>query len=233
MAQRWHDLLFAHWPIAAEAVRARVPRQLELDLFEGQAWVAVVPFVMRGVRARLTPAVPVLSAFPELNVRTYVRLDGKSGVFFFSLDAASPPAVAAARLIPLPYCWAAISVCRTADGWFEYDSRRLPPLGRPARFRARYRPVGPVFEPQPGTIEHFLTERYCFYGVDRRGVVRRAEVDHPPWLLQVAEVEIGRNSMAAAAGLALPDAPPLLHFSARQDVVAWPPRRTESGLATV
>jgi uncharacterized protein YqjF (DUF2071 family) len=232
MAQQWHDLLFAHWPIAPQVMRAHVPPQLPLDLWEGQAWIAVVPFRMYGVRPRGVPALPLLSAFAELNVRTYVTLDGKPGVFFFSLDAANPPAVLAARLIPLPYYWAAMSVRQARDGWVEYDSRRLP-LGRPARFRARYRPIGPVFNPLPGSIEHFLAERYCLYSVDGRGVVRRLEIHHPPWPLRVAEARIERNTMVAAAGIGLPDVPPLLHFAERQEMVNWAPYRTGTGPSRV
>ncbi len=104
MKQAWHDLLFAHWPFEASAVRPLLPASLPLDTFEGRAWIGVVPFRVGGLRVRALPALPFVSAFPELNVRTYVTLDGQPGVFFFSLDAGSRLAVEAARLAyHLPY----------------------------------------------------------------------------------------------------------------------------------
>src|ERR1700687_6083754 len=104
MAGTWRDLLFAHWPVATTSLRPLVPARLRIDTFDGQAWLAVVPFRMSGVRLRGTPAMPWLSAFPELNVRTYVRCGAKPGVWFFSLDAGNPLAVGIARAwFHLPY----------------------------------------------------------------------------------------------------------------------------------
>src|SRR5258707_3933853 len=124
MAQSWHDLLFAHWRMDAAVLRAQIPRALEIDTFEGQAWIAVVPFRMSGVRPRLAPAIPGLSAFPELNVRTYVTAEGKPGVWFFSLDAANAIAVAAARAtFHLPYFLARMS-CEERGGWIRYERER-------------------------------------------------------------------------------------------------------------
>ncbi len=124
MAQSWHDLLFAHWKVDAAVLRPHVPAELEVDTFEGQSWLGVVPFRMSGVRLRWTPALPWLSAFLELNVRTYVTAQGKPGVWFFSLDAANPVAVAAARLsFHLPYFKARMT-CGDVDGWIQYQSER-------------------------------------------------------------------------------------------------------------
>ncbi len=222
MTQTWHELLFAHWRVDPTALREKVPRQFELDLFDGTAWVAVVPFRMTNVGPRAVPTLPWISEFPELNVRTYVRAGGKPGVWFFSLDAGSRPAVWAARsLFNLPYFAASMSV--SADGdTIRYHSRRT---GREegAVLDGRYRPSGSPFDPVVGSLEHFLTERYCLYHVDRRGRPYRLDIQHPPWPLQQAEAEFTRNTMAAAAGLSLPDMKPLLHFSRRQDVVAWLP----------
>jgi len=162
MAQTWDDLLFMHWPVAPDALRALVPAQLELDLWVGQSWVAVVPFWMSGVRARGTPSVPRLSCFPELNVRTYVRHRNKSGVYFFSLDAASLPAVHAARaLYHLPYFHARMSAKTQGDA-VEYSSQRKRAA---AEFRGVYRPVADVELRKRGSIEHWLTERYCLFTV--------------------------------------------------------------------
>jgi uncharacterized protein YqjF (DUF2071 family) len=225
MAQSWHDLLFAHWPVDAETLRALIPDRLEIDTFDGHAWLAVVPFRMTGVRLRGTPAVPWLSAFPELNVRTYVTCGGKPGVWFFSLDAANSLAVAIARTwFQLPYFRARMS-CPEREGWIHYRSERTHRHVPAGILVGQYRPSGSVFSPRRGTLEHFLTERYCLYTTDGRGRLIRGEIHHSPWQLQVAEADFSRNTMAEAAGVALPNAEPLLHFAKRQDVVVWQPER--------
>src|SRR3954471_5356528 len=136
MTQTWHNLLFAHWPVDARALRERLPPGLPLDLYEGQAWIGIVPFRMTNVAPRGVPNIPFVSAFPELNVRTYVTVGGKPGVYFFSLDAGSVLAVAAARrFYKLPYFWSEMSA-RTEGGKVEYRSRRRGEGVR--RFAARY-----------------------------------------------------------------------------------------------
>ena len=224
MTQTWHDLLFAHWPVDAGHLRSRLPPGLTLDLFDGQAWVGIVPFHMTNVAPRGLPALPWVSAFPELNVRTYVTVHGKPGVHFFSLDASSTLAVAAARaLFGLPYFVAEMEVGRSgsADEWVTYRSRRASDGTGPATLVMSYRPTGPVFHAQPGTLEYFLTERYCLYTVDDDFRARRLEIHHPPWPLQPAEAVIEENTMADAAGIRLPAMAPLLHFAKRQDMVAF------------
>src|SRR5688572_14256597 len=154
MTQSWHDLLFAHWPVDARLVQERLPPGLPLDLFEGQAWLGVIPFHMTNVAPRGIPSIPFVSAFPELNVRTYVRLGGKPGIYFFSLDAGSPIAVTAARtLFHLPYFSATMEV-ETVDGEVRYSSKRNTRMAGVADFAASYRPVGPVRLPMQGTLEH-------------------------------------------------------------------------------
>ncbi|HSC29980.1 MAG TPA: DUF2071 domain-containing protein [Vicinamibacterales bacterium] len=219
MTQTWHDLLFAHWPVDAARLASKVPLALELDLYDGRAWLGIVPFRMTNVALRFLPAIPRLSAFPELNVRTYVSVGGRPGVFFFSLDAASPLAVHAARwFFHLPYYTASMRVERR-DGRVDYRSRRRE--DPPAQLVATYRPIGPAFQARPGSLEYFLTERYCLYTVDRRMQPVIVEIHHPPWSLQPAAAEISTNTMAHAAGIDLPHESPLLHFAARQDAVAW------------
>jgi uncharacterized protein YqjF (DUF2071 family) len=224
MAQTWHDLLFAHWPVDERKLRALIPERLEIDRFEGQAWLAVVPFRMTGIRLRWTPALPWLSAFPELNVRTYVKSRGKPGVWFFSLDAGNPLAVAIARAwFHLPY-YRSHMRCTERQGWIKYASQRAHSGAAPAALQMRYRPVGAIFHPQLGTLEHFLTERYCLYTLDGQGQVICGEIHHPPWRLQLAEAEFERNTMAESLDAAL-TAQPLLHFARRQDVLVWSPSR--------
>gem|GEM_PF-2351696 len=193
MAQTWQDLLFAHWRVPISVVRANVPAELPIDEFDGAAWVGVTPFRLTGLRARWTYPLPVLSVFPELNVRTYVTLGGKPGIYFFSLDAGSALAVTAAkRFYRLPYFWSEVAV-RSEGGEVVYRSRRRGEGSR--RFAATYRPEGRELQARPGSLEHFLTERYCLYTVDE-GVVLRAEIHHPPWPLQPADATLRENTMA-------------------------------------
>jgi uncharacterized protein YqjF (DUF2071 family) len=223
MGQTWDDLLFAHWRAPADAVRALLPSGLELDLYDGEAWIGVTPFRLTGLRARGLPPLPFVSSFLELNTRTYVTAGGKAGIWFFSLDASSELAVLAARYgYRLPYYRADIRAERRG-GWISYEARRRDRRGAPAAFRARYRPTGEAVEPRPHTLDYFLTERYCLYAVDSHGRLLRAEIHHPPWSLQQAEAEIEENTMPPR-DLELVDDDPVLHFSARQDVVIWPPR---------
>jgi len=225
MKQEWHDLLFAHWAVPADVVRPLIPRALEIDTFGGRAWLGVVPFRMSGVRMRGMPAIPGFSRFAELNVRTYAVRDGKPGVWFFSLDAANPVAVwGARRFFQLPYFLAAMS-CAENAGWIRYENHRKDRRGSAASLRARYRAVGEIFHAQPGSIEHFLAERYCLYTADEKGRIIRCEIHHPPWALQLAEAELQENTMAAAAGITIADLKPeLLHFSRHQEVVVWAPQ---------
>jgi uncharacterized protein YqjF (DUF2071 family) len=221
MTQTWHDLLFAHWPIERSVLRAKIPSALELDEFDGLPWIGVVPFHMSNVSPRGVPSLPWLSAFPELNVRTYVRVDGVPGVYFFSLEAANPVAVTVARtMFHLPYFSAEMKVTER-DGWIDYESRRTSSFGAPAQFVGRYRPITAPREPVEGTLEYFLTERYCLFTVDSSHRTCRLDIHHPPWPLQSAEAEITTNTMADASGIRLPSVAPLLHFSKRQDMVGW------------
>ncbi|SNS21639.1 hypothetical protein SAMN05421770_10123 [Granulicella rosea] len=227
MRQRWNDLLFAHWPIAPEAMRPLIPAGLALDTFEGQAWVGVVPFWMDRVRNRLageaTIGVPTMGSFNELNLRTYVRSprSGKAGVYFFSLDASSALAVLGARtLFRLPYFLAAMRRSQGAGGGIDYASRRLP-TRRLAEFEASYRPTGALPASVPGTLQHFLTERYCLF-TTFAGRTLVGDIHHAMWPLESAEAEIRVNTLPAAHGIALPDRPPILHFSRALEVTIWP-----------
>ncbi|MCC7023736.1 MAG: DUF2071 domain-containing protein [Thermomicrobiales bacterium] len=222
IGQSWRDLLFAHWRVPASTLRPMVPAGLEIDTFDGEAWVGVIPFRISHIAPRGVPHRLAL-AFPELNVRTYVTARGKPGVWFFSLDAASLLAVIGARLaFHLPYFWASMEI--GADGeWIPFQSRRRL-SGRRTVFAGRYRPIGPIFRAAPGSLEESLTARYCLYAADCRGRLFRAEIQHEPWPLQAAEAEIAANSMADAHGIGL-DGRPLLHFARGLDVVTWWPER--------
>jgi hypothetical protein len=218
----WEDLLFAHWQFEPDVVRKLVPPQMELDTMNGAAYIGVVPFKMRKVRPRFTPLLPVISDFLELNVRTYVVVDGIPGVYFFSLDCASLFAVEGARTwFHLPYYYAQMSVVER-DGDFRYLSKRVDRRGEPAALEVRYGASGAPFFAQEGTLEHFLTERYCLYTVSGDNTLLRAHIHHPPWPLQDAHADFAFNTMLSPIGLEAVAKPHLL-FAKSVATVEWPP----------
>jgi len=226
MTQRWNDLLFAHWPVAAAQLVDLLPSGLTIDTFDGSAWVGVVPFWMDRVQLRGLPPILGTNRFPELNLRTYVRdsENNVAGVYFFSLDAANPIAVAVARtFFHLPYYWAKMSIQHRDKGEFHYSSeRRL--ARRPVRFQANYRSLGRMnsLDPSaPGTIEYFLTERYALFTTGPDGKLHRGNIHHLPWPLELAEAEFEVNELPGAHGIQLPDTAPLLHYARELVVYVW------------
>jgi uncharacterized protein YqjF (DUF2071 family) len=227
MRQNWHHLLFLHWAVSPERLRPLVPPELELDLFDGRAYVGLIPFTMTGVRPVWAPAVPGLSSFHETNVRTYIHCAGRDpGVWFFSLDAANPVAVALARaFFHLPYYHARMRLEHMA-GAIAYTSRRLRPRSSPATCAITAVPLGSAAPAQAGTLEHFLVERYFLYAT-HRGRLHRGQVHHTPYPLQAAEVTALDETMLAAAGIARPDETPLGHFARRVQVEVFPLQRLD------
>jgi uncharacterized protein YqjF (DUF2071 family) len=224
MHQTWAHLLFAHWRVPERVLRPLIPDVFEIETFDGDAWVAVVPFLMDEVYIVGLPPIPTTYRFPELNVRTYVNYRGTSGVWFFSLDATSILAVAGARAgARLAYFRAEMSIEPRDAGW-EYRSRRRGRSPGPAHLDAWYRPTGQVFTAEPGSLEDFLTTRLTLFTFDRNRVYR-VDVEHAPWPLQPAEAHIRVNTMASAAGIPLPGDPPHLLYSERLDILAGMPRR--------
>ena len=223
--QRWEDLLFAHWRVPVAVLRPRVPAPFALDLHEGEAWVGVTPFRLCRMRLRGLPPIPGASEFPELNVRTYVSLDERPGVYFFSLDAGNPLAALVARqFYRLPYFFSKMS-CVSDGERVEFRCRRGDGDPAPA-FAADYGPRGDVFETRAGSLEHFLTARYRLYAVQGARIYR-TEVDHEPWPLHPGEAEISVNSIASAAGFDLNAGDAMLHFSRGVNVRVWPPERVD------
>jgi uncharacterized protein YqjF (DUF2071 family) len=219
--QTWRDLLFAHWPLPVDQLRHAVPPELPIDTFDGSAWLGITPFRVTGLRLRGTPPLPVVSSFLETNVRTYTTLGGRPGIWFLSLDAASRLAVAGARhTYRLPYFHAHMAATRDG-GEIRYRTARSSSR---VSFGVSYQPVGAVVSAIPGTLEHFLTERYCLYTLDANRRVMTADIHHPPWPLQSAQAVLHENTMTAPHGISLAQPPPTLHFSLRQDVVIWPLR---------
>ena len=224
MGQTWESLVFNHWRVSAEALRPHIPDELEIEEFDGSAWVGVVPFRITGLRARGMVPVPGVSSFLELNVRTYVRADdGKPGVWFFSLDATSRLAVRAARrTYRLPYFDARMTLDDDSGGIEVECARRGV---NDSVFSGVFRPTGEPGTPPVGSLEWFLAERYCLYA-EGDGALYRAEIHHLPWVLRTAEAEMGHNSIAPLelAGR------PLCHIAERQDVVVWPLKRVPASV---
>jgi uncharacterized protein len=262
MHMSWQELLFAHWPFPAEIMRERItaacggwPAGLELDTYEGNAWLSIVPFRMARTGLRWWPTLLGPHTFPELNVRTYVTAkDARSGqqragVFFFSLDAASPLAVfTARRWFHLPYFRAHMSCTPEPAGAdvdpsaaaagaspagahgtsltrTTYASERTHRGAPPAVLHATYGPTGPIRSSTPGTLESWLTERYCLYAVDRKLRTWRSDIHHQMWPLQDATAELSRNDLARCHGFDLPAVAPILQYAHNLDVVAWTPER--------
>lgn len=222
MRQVWHRLLFAHWRIEGDRLRRFVPDGLRLDECDGSAWIGILPFHATGIRLRLLPPIPPANAFAELNVRTYVTADGKPGVFFFSLDATNLAAVLGARLMfKLPYDWADIDVKREGETGGETRYRCVRRRAGDCRFEASYAPVGEAYHAAQGSLDYWLTERYCLYA-SRGRKLYRGDILHEPWTLRRAEADIRANTMLTPVGLTLPaNEKPLLHYAERQEVLIW------------
>jgi uncharacterized protein YqjF (DUF2071 family) len=225
MLHEWSTMTFLHWPYPPSVVQRLLPRSLEVESVDGQAWVGLLPFRMRGVRIPGLPAVPWLSQFPETNVRTYVRgPDGQSAIWFFSLESARRPAVLAARATYwLPYFWADMSVDEDG-GRVRYQSRRRWPGPSGATCRAVVERGGPFGVDDLGELDQFLTARYVLYTQIARRLAY-AHAEHPPWPLTRARVLELEESLVQAAGLPAPQGQPLVHHSAGVPVRigAWRP----------
>jgi uncharacterized protein len=234
MYQSWQELLFLHWEVPAESLRRLLPSTLELDLFEGRAFVGLVPFTMKGVRPAGLPSVRGLSNFHETNVRTYVHFRGREpGVWFFSLDAANAIGAALGRVwFALPYFFARMSLeLEPTEGGLRllYASKRLYPSPRPATTRIEAEVRSSVEPAKLGTLEYFLAERYLLYSKSRSGTLRKGRVHHTPYPLQVAEVRSLEESALLAAGIERPDATPLAHYASGVDVEVFGLERVGPG----
>jgi uncharacterized protein YqjF (DUF2071 family) len=222
--QRWQTLLFLHWEVPVSLLRPLIPSSLEIDTFEGSAFVGLVPFTMRDVRPFWSPPVAGISNFHETNVRTYVHLQGRDpGVWFFSLDAASAVAVLIARTLwKLPYHLARMSLKQRADGSLESNTKRLFPRPLPGEARILYRPSGACEPARPGSLEYFLAERYVLYTEVRPDEMLVGRVHHPPYPLQPAELFECDENLLSAAGIQRPCHAPLVHFSPGVNVEIFP-----------
>jgi uncharacterized protein YqjF (DUF2071 family) len=225
MRQLWRHLGFFHWPVDPDQISAVLPPGIEVDTFDGVAYLGLVPFTMLGTRPPFLPALPGFSDFHEVNVRTYVHAGGRDpGVWFFSLDASSSLAVAGARAVyKLPYFHASIAmtVQQTSRDVIDFRSSR----DSAAQLTCVYQPTGEVRPAQPDTLEFFLIERYLLYAWDGRRL-RTARVFHQPYPLQTARLGDGfKDTLVAQSGVARPDGPPpLAHYAREVDVRIYRPR---------
>lgn len=229
LSMRWRDLLFAHWPVDPETIERALPKGLSVDTYGGDAYLGVVPFVMDDIRPRGSP---VGLSFGELNLRTYVTVGGRPGVYFFNLDADDRVGVRLARsLFRLPYYRASMTVGTHGEGRSRevtFRSRRLTRDAPSARFGATYGPEGAFSEPEPGSLEAFLTERYRFYTADDGGRLYRGDVEHEPWRLAPASARFRANTLFRANGFDHPTGDPVLHTATPIDVTAGRIRRVDA-----
>jgi uncharacterized protein YqjF (DUF2071 family) len=218
--QRWEDLLFCNWPVSLDAVRPLVPAELDIDTFDGSAWISVVPMWMEDAHFYRLPPLPFISTFPEVNLRTYVKADGIPGVWFLSLDTESRINVAIARYgFQLPYYYARVSMQRGGNA-YRFRSERP---GGEAELDVAYGAEGDLFEPKEGSLEHFLTERYSMYCAMRRGKLFRGDIQHTPWELRRATMELRRYDLLDAMGVKVGREEPVVFYSPATDVVLWKP----------
>lgn len=226
MSQRWEHLMFAHWQVPVDALRKLVPPQLELDTFEGQAWISVVPMKMGDIHFRGL-SLPIKSIFPQVNVRTYVTVDGKRGIYFLTIDAPRPTAVYTARwTYRLNYCMAD-TVMEVGEREIRLQNKRKHRGLPPAEIKVKFKPTSEPYEAQPETLDDWLTDRLCLYTVYPNGRVYRADIDHDPWQLRRAEAEIEYNSMLpeSIAQLVDPLCPTFAQCVDQIDVQLWMPKR--------
>ncbi len=227
LRQEWGDLLFMHWPVPAELLQPYLPPRLTIDTYDGLAWLAVVPFRMSKVRTRFTPPVPGADEFLELNVRTYVHLDGVPGVWFFSLDATNALAVWAARtFFNLPYLRATMRLDRPNANLHQFRAERTHAGAPAATFSATWAVQAPLPPAEPGSLAFFLTERYCLYASNQAQTkLYRGRVAHAPWPLHAAQVLHCESTLIESHGLPTPAGPPVLHAGGPVSVELWPLRR--------
>jgi uncharacterized protein YqjF (DUF2071 family) len=220
----WRELCFLHWRLDPSALEPLLPEGLAPDVHDGSAWLGIVPFRVAGVAPRGVLRGTVSAQFDEVDVRTYVTVDDRPGIWFFSLDASDAIIVRFCRAVfHLPYVDARIEVERDVET-IGFESARTYPGAGVAGLRARYRPAGPVEAPAPGTLEHFLVERDSLYSSWGSRLYRQ-EIQHDPWPLQPAVAELELNTMARPLGLDLDDEPALAHYADALDVRARPPGR--------
>lgn len=223
MTQTWNDLLFMHLPVPADILREQIPQGLELDTYNGKAWISIVPFAITDMRLHFTPRLPYFHFLLELNVRTYVKRNGEAGVYFFSLDANQWLTVLGGRIFHAPYHYAGIHMKKERN-WINFISKRK---GKSSiGFTGKYRPVTGEYKPSASSLAYWLVERYIFWS-ERNSSLYKGDIYHEPWKLQEAEVILSKQNM-------LPDflgieeaGNPVFHYAAKKKVYSWCVRKIE------
>lgn len=220
MRQTWKNLLFLHWPISPKQLQPFIPSPLKIDIFEEHAWIGIIVFYMDGIYPRGLSVKSLTPKFAEVNVRTYVLLDGKPGVYFLSLDVPDWASnTIAKRWYRLPYHPAKTSIYKEEQS-YHCESIRKGSTIKPITLKGKYKPISGVFFPQEGTLDHWLTERYCLYSM-KKNHIYCGEIHHRPWPLQKVETEISQNTMFSTFQWNLSDAPPISHYSKGVDTLIW------------
>lgn len=216
MTQVWKQLLFCHWPVPADLLKEYIPPQLELDVFDGQAWLGIIPFQVEDMRLRGLPQLPYLSTYLELNVRTYVTYKGTPGIYFFNLDANKWMDVLGARIFAfLPYRKASMKMeVKGQHTCFQsnYNQNELLDIV--------YHPVSEPILPSKSSLEFWLFERYCFYTPMGKSIFR-GDIHHDRWRVRKAEAEVRKNTIVPFIPETYKERPPLLHFSDKKQVFVW------------
>lgn len=224
MTQKWDHLLFIHWPIPQEVMEAQIPAGLELDTFDGEAWLTIIPFKISDMRLRKMPPFPFLRSFLEVNVRTYVRRNGISGIYFFSMDADKLLAILGARVATLPYFHAKMKINKGAKGYYHYSSIRRG--SSDAIFKGSYRPISEAYYPEKGSLAYWLLERYYLYSY-QGGALFRGGIHHRQWRIHDAEATILKQNMIPFLLENSMNEEPLLHYASSRRVLFWLIKKVE------
>ncbi|MEW9677729.1 DUF2071 domain-containing protein [Lentibacillus sp. L22] len=216
MTQTWENVLFLHWPVAKKELQDHIPSGLDLDTYDGNAWISIIPFRVRRMRLRNTPRVPYFHTFLELNVRTYVKYRGISGVYFFSLDASKAHAVFGARMVTLPYFYAKMNMKKRHHTFF-YESHRI---GSDAVFKGSYQPTGEAFYPQKDSLNYWLAERY-FLWTQKHRKLYQAGIHHLPWKMKQAQVNVEKPMLPSFLSSDVQKRAPLATYSPTKTALFW------------
>ncbi|MFB4320888.1 YqjF family protein [Paenibacillus lautus] len=227
MKQGWNDVLCAHWPVSENVLRPLIPDGLELEKHNGSAWLTVIPFRLSPLRLRGLPPIPFVQDFLELNVRTYVSRKGKPGIYFFNLEASNSLAVKGARTFAhLPYHHARMSIRRDHDSYLHYTSMRSLPQAEDPVFIGSYKPVNnTLYHAEPGSLVHWLTERYCLFTTTSKGKILTGDIHHFPWPLQEVQLQLTTNQLTHYHGFELQGPPAVATYTRRLEALFWPLRK--------
>ncbi|MFD2924764.1 YqjF family protein [Halobacillus naozhouensis] len=225
MTQKWEHLLFMHLPVPKEVLAQHIPKELEVDTFEGQAWITIIPFMVSDMRLRNLPSIPYLKSYLELNVRTYVRCNGLSGIYFFSLDADKILAILGARLATLPYYYANMTMNEGREDDFHYKSVRKG--STEASFKGSYRPISTYYYPGNDSLSFWLLERYHLWTI-KKGVLFRGDIHHKQWKVHDAKAAVeGFYTLIPFLPDSISKEKLLFHYASSQRVLIWRIKKVE------